>query len=111
MSVEGSQEAFQYSTYTWLMSPWRKILAFSILRLVVFALPFAILMMFGIIWWASAAIAAIVGLCLSYLFLHNQRNEVAAALEQLRSNSSKDADSDLENEALDREEAESKKRS
>lgn len=92
------------------MSPWRKIMIFTILRLAFLLVPFVVLMLLGIPWWASALIATVIGLCLSYLFLHRQRSDVSEAIEEIRLSPKKDADNDLENEVLDREESEAKKR-
>jgi hypothetical protein len=80
----------------------RRIVLFSVIRVALFAVPFAILMAMGIPWWGSALLATVIGACLSYLFLDRQRREVAATLQYWRENSHRDRDNDVENEALDR---------
>lgn len=92
-------------TYTGLVSPARRILVYSAVRAVLVAVPFAVLMMMNIPWWASAPIAVVIAGCLSYLFLSRQRDEVAETVQSWRhGGTSSDADNDLENEALDRRE-------
>ncbi|GAA3736118.1 hypothetical protein GCM10022239_10060 [Leifsonia bigeumensis] len=90
------------------MSPARRILLYSIIRVILFAVPFAILMVVNVPWWASALISVVIAGCLSYLFLTKQRNEVAETVYGWRHNgTSRDDDNDLENEALDRREEQS----
>ena len=61
--------------------PW---LFYSVLRVLMFAVPLAILLSLGLWPWASAVIAALVGLCLSYLLLGKSRESVARDLYQAR---------------------------
>lgn len=89
-------------TYTGLVSPARRILVYSAIRAVLVAVPFAILMMMNIPWWASAPIAVVIAACLSYLFLNRQRTEVAEVVESWRHGDHRDDDNDIENDALDR---------
>ena len=83
------------------MSPTRRIVVYSIVRVVLFAVPFILLMMLNVWWWVSALTAAVVAACISYIFLNGQRHEVAEVVESWRSTSHTDADSDVENEAMD----------
>lgn len=84
------------------MSSSRRIVVYSILRVLLFAVPFVIFMILGIWWWVSAIVAAVIAACLSYLFLTRQRNEVATVVQSWGKGTSRDADNDLENAALDR---------
>jgi len=59
------------------VSPARRIVVYSIVRVLLFAIPFTVLMLLEVWWWVSAILAAIVAACLSYLFLNRQRHEVA----------------------------------
>lgn len=94
--------------YTGQVSPARRILLYSIIRVVLVAVPFIILMILNVPWWASAIIAVVIAGCLSYLFLSKQRDEVAQTVSGWRRNgTSRDDDNDLENEALDRREEQS----
>jgi len=59
-------------------------LIYTVLRLLVFAIPLAILLVLGIVWWASVIAAALIGLCLSYIFLSKPRNAVSSDLYEVR---------------------------
>ncbi|SEM72231.1 DUF4229 domain-containing protein [Cryobacterium sp. TMT1-3] len=61
--------------------PW---LYYSVLRVLMFAVPLAILLSLGFWPWAAAVIAALLGLCLSYLFLGKSRESVARDLYRAR---------------------------
>lgn len=86
------------------MSSTRRIVLYSILRIALFAVPFIVFMLLGILWWVSAITAAVIAACLSYLFLHRQRDEVAQAVSSWRNSAHTDADNDVENAVLDRQE-------
>ncbi|MGB3909884.1 MAG: DUF4229 domain-containing protein [Pseudolysinimonas sp.] len=62
----------------------RTVLLFSALRVLVFAIPFGILLAIGLEWWAAALIAAVVGFCVSYIFLRPLRDKVALQLVEAR---------------------------
>ena len=83
------------------MNSTRQIVIYSILRLLLFAVPFTLFMLMNIEWWASALLATGIAVSLSYLLLVKQRHEVAATVETWRKGPNIDADSDLENAALD----------
>ncbi|GIT81413.1 hypothetical protein LLS1_30820 [Leifsonia sp. LS1] len=57
---------------------------YTVLRLLVFAIPLAVLLLLGIVWWASVIAAALIGLCLSYIFLSKPRNAVSTELYEVR---------------------------
>ncbi|WP_104190722.1 DUF4229 domain-containing protein [Cryobacterium sp. Y82] len=59
-------------------------LYYSVLRVLMFVIPLAILLSLGLWPWASAVIAALVGLCLSYLLLGKSRESVARELYHAR---------------------------
>lgn len=59
-------------------------LTYTVLRLLVFAIPLAILLLLGIVWWISVIAAALIGLCLSYIFLSRPRNAVSSELYDVR---------------------------
>lgn len=67
-----------------------------------FAVPFTIFMLLRIEWWVSAILATVVAVCLSYIFLRKQRDEVAATVQNWGKGEKRDADNDLENALLDR---------
>lgn len=95
--------ALRLANYTVLVTASRKILLYSTLRVLLFVVPFVALMLLGIWWWISAGAAAIIAFCISYLFLTEQRNGVAEVVAGWRNgDNTKDAESDLENESLDR---------
>ncbi len=53
---------------------------YSAYRVLMFAVPLAILLLLRIEWWLATLLAAIVGLCLSYIFLRKRRETVAHEL-------------------------------
>ncbi|MFF2050683.1 DUF4229 domain-containing protein [Leifsonia sp. NPDC058194] len=59
-------------------------MTYTVLRLLVFAIPLAVLLLLGIVWWASVIAAALIGLCLSYIFLSKPRNAVSTDLYEVR---------------------------
>jgi hypothetical protein len=61
------------------------ILFYSVLRLLLFVLPLVALMLLGVTWWIAIIAAALIGLCLSYLFLAKPRNAVALDIHARRS--------------------------
>lgn len=90
------------STYTGLVSSARPILLYTILRVLLFVVPFAILMVLGIWWWVSAIAAAIIAACVSYLFLGRQRDAVSERVHAWRQGgTSRDDDNEVENAVLD----------
>ncbi|QJA00519.1 DUF4229 domain-containing protein [Leifsonia sp. PS1209] len=54
------------------------------LRLLLFAIPLAILLVLRIEWWIAVIAAALIGLCLSYIFLSKPRNAVSSDLYAAR---------------------------
>jgi len=94
------------STYTGLVSSARPILLYTILRVLLFAVPFAVLMVLGVWWWVSAIAAAIIAACVSYLFLSRQRDAVSERVHAWRQGgASRDDDNEVENAVLDDNEA------
>ncbi len=89
-------------TYTGKVSSTRRIVLYSIVRVVLFAVPFIVLMLLSVWWWLSAITAAVVAACLSYLFLGRQRDGVAEVVSSWRTGTNSDSDNDVENAALDR---------
>lgn len=75
------------------MKPW---VVYSLLRVGLFAAVFAILMLLGIEWWLSAIIAAVVGLCVSYIFFGRLRDRVARDIATRRETPAADVDADVE---------------
>ncbi|TAM68167.1 MAG: DUF4229 domain-containing protein [Microbacteriaceae bacterium] len=59
-------------------------ITYTALRLLLIIVPLVILMLLGLPWWLSAIIAAVVGLCLSYLLLTGPRHGLARDLEAAR---------------------------
>lgn len=59
-------------------------LTYTLLRLALFVVPFAILMLFNITWWISLILAAIIGLSTSYIFLARLRNRMSTAIYEAR---------------------------
>lgn len=67
----------------------RAWVVFSVLRLLSFAAPFAVLYALGIDWWIAALAAAVIGFCVSYIFLRPLRERVALQLAEARAGAAK----------------------
>ena len=78
-------------------------ITYSVLRLLVFAIPLAVLLVLGIAWWIAVIAAALIGLCLSYIFLSRPRNAVSTELYRARHRDkpATTADDDVEDAAVD----------
>lgn len=75
------------------MKPW---VAYSLLRVGLFAAVFAVLMLLGIEWWLSAIIAAVIGLCVSYIFFGRLRDRVTRDIAARRAAPAPDPDAAAE---------------
>jgi Protein of unknown function (DUF4229) len=83
---------------------------FSVLRVLMFAVPLVVLLVLGIDPWVATLLAAVIGLCLSYIFLRKPRESVARDLYAARnrtasrtaSATSVASDADTEDAAVDR---------
>jgi hypothetical protein len=82
-------------------------LVFTVLRVLMFAVPFVILLLLGIEGWLAALLAAVIGFCLSYIFLRTPRDTVARGLYEVRHREKEPVHPDAESEdaAVDRAEA------
>lgn len=76
---------------------------FSVIRVLLFAVPFTVLMLVDVPWWLSAAVAALFGLAASSLFLRRPREALARDLQQVRSRTkpAPTSDDEAEDAALD----------
>lgn len=79
--------------------PW---ILYTVIRVGLFAAALAVLLLLGITPWVSAIVAAVLSLCLAYIFFRPQRDAVASSIVEARAAQRRDADGDAENEALDR---------
>lgn len=77
------------------MKPW---VLYSIIRLGVFAVAFILLMVFGIWWWLSMLIAAVLSFTIAYVFFGRLRDRVHQELQDRRSGriQPQDPDADVE---------------
>ena len=80
----------------------RQWILFSLFRVGTFAVALAILLLLGVNVFVAALGAAVIGFCVSYIFLRKQREAVSTSIGHLRANKDRDRDNELENEALDR---------
>ncbi|WP_285114611.1 DUF4229 domain-containing protein [Leifsonia sp. fls2-241-R2A-40a] len=78
-------------------------ITYTVLRLLVFAVPLAILLLVGVVWWLAVIAAALIGLCLSYIFLSRPRNAVSSELYAVRHREKplRSEDDDVEDAAVD----------
>ncbi|QPZ38830.1 DUF4229 domain-containing protein [Paramicrobacterium chengjingii] len=75
---------------------------YTVLRLLTFIVPLAILLLLGFNEWFSAIVAALIGFAISLIFLRHPREQVAVAIHNKRTG----ADSDKPHETPTDEEAE-----
>ncbi|RNE62103.1 DUF4229 domain-containing protein [Cryobacterium tepidiphilum] len=78
-------------------------LSYSVIRLLLFAVPLVILLVTGVGPIVATIIAAIIGLCLSYIFLRTPRARMADTVYRARHEPSTPApsDADVEDAAID----------
>ncbi len=86
-----------------MKNPW---LLYTLARIGVFAGILAVLLLIGVNGYYSVAIAAVVSLACSLIFINKQRAALSKSIyERVQKNKTEgieDAESDLENELLDR---------
>ncbi len=75
------------------MKPW---VAYSLLRVGLFAAAFLLLWLLGIEWWLAAILGAVIGFCVSYIFFGRLRDAVTRDIVQRRATPSVDADATIE---------------
>ncbi|CAN5256230.1 hypothetical protein BH09ACT5_BH09ACT5_10570 [soil metagenome] len=80
-------------SYTGRVKPW---IAYSLVRVGVFAVALAVLMLANVPWWLSAILAAVIGLCVGYIFFGRLRDRVALDLAERRARPAAYADSAAE---------------
>ena len=83
------------------MRPWIK---YSLIRLSIFVVVLAVLLIIGMNPFLAALVAAVAGFALSYIFFRKIRDEVAAelAVRGTKPLAVRNVDTDAEDEALDR---------
>jgi hypothetical protein len=59
-------------------------LPYTLLRLVSFIVPLAVLLALGVEGWISALVAAVIGVCVSYIFFARSRNVVSQQIHAAR---------------------------
>jgi hypothetical protein len=57
---------------------------YSLIRVGIIIAVFALLVALGIQWWLAAIVAAVIALCISYIFLGKLRGQVAADIAERR---------------------------
>jgi uncharacterized membrane protein YraQ (UPF0718 family) len=80
---------------------------FSALRLLLIAVPLAILLVLQVNWVIATIAAVLIGLCLSYIFLRRRREQTSAELYAIstRGRTPVTIDDDIEDAAIDNAEA------
>lgn len=76
-------------------------LVYSLARLGVFAVAFALLAITPLPIWGAVVLAALIGLLISYIFFGRLREKVALSIVQRRQAPERDVDADLEDGVLD----------
>lgn len=75
--------------------------SYSILRVLAFVVPFVVLMLLQIEWWLAAVLSAIIGLCVSYIFLRTQREAVSRKIYTARHGEVHRTDDETEDAIVD----------
>ena len=91
--ILGLQTALSLREYTVSVKPW---VAYSLVRVGLFAVIFVALLFAGIIAWLCAVIAAVISFCASYLFFGKLRDAVARDIVTRRAKPAGDADTAAE---------------
>ncbi|HEV7849435.1 MAG TPA: DUF4229 domain-containing protein [Mycetocola sp.] len=68
------------------------VIYYTVLRLLTFAVPLAVLLLLGIEPWIATILAALIGLSVSYIFLQRPREAVSRDLYELRHGAKKPAE-------------------
>ncbi|MEF2975615.1 DUF4229 domain-containing protein [Subtercola sp. YIM 133946] len=92
------------------MKTGRTWLVYTLIRVGIFAVALAVLLITRMTPWIAAVIAAVISLCVSYIFLRRPREELATGLYEARHGDAKPAkrrasktgsDEDLEDTVVD----------
>lgn len=83
------------------VKPSRQWILYSLLRVGLFAVVLAVLLLVGVNPWLSAVIAAIIGLCVTYIFFRTPRDAVARSFYEFRTGEHRDLDAETEDDAVD----------
>ena len=75
------------------MRPW---IPYTLLRVGLFAVFFAVLFALGLEWWLAGLIAAALGFCVAYIFFRRLRDRVAVDLAAARAHTDKRPDEVVE---------------
>lgn len=62
---------------------------FTLIRLAVFVVPLVVMLWLGVIPWLAAVLAAVIGLCISYIFFARSRNKLSQELYESRASKKK----------------------
>jgi hypothetical protein len=78
-------------------------LKYTVLRVLLFAVPFTVLMLAGVVWWLSAIVAALFGVAASAVFLRGARDEMSQRLYAARHRETPEVavDDEAEDAAID----------
>ena len=74
----------------------RAWVTYSVLRVGLFLVIFALLLIVSIQWWLAAIVAAVVAFCISYIFFGKLRAQVATELATRRRIRVPESDEDVE---------------
>ena len=81
------------------MKSGRVWLVYSLLRVALFAVPFALLMIAGVEWIWAAVVSAVISACASYIFLGRQRQVMAEDLSAIQRGRKRPVDDDTAEDA------------
>ena len=81
------------------------MVVYTVVRLAIFAGALAVMLALRVDPFIAALVAAVIGLCVSYLLLPRQRAAVVQTVVDIRNRSGNDDDNDIENAAIDRDTA------
>jgi hypothetical protein len=80
------------------VKPW---LSYSIIRLALFVVVFTALMFTGIAGWIAGVLAAIISLCIAYIFFRPARDALASSIAEHRARTTNEPELDSDEFAED----------
>ena len=88
------QSAIVKSSTRWIL--------YSLFRVGLFAAALLAMLLLGLELWVAAIVATVVAFCISYIFFSEPREALARDIRERQLHAGVDADSDAENDAIDR---------
>ena len=76
------------------MKPW---ISYTLIRLGLFAAALTVLLLLGVEGWIAAIFAALIGLCIAYLFFRPQRDNLIRSVQRTTASDDETAEDGADN--------------